>query len=163
MPVEIIGLHYLFTLISLISKNTEQAMVSMTRITSLPARTQFRLWLQTHPAQRKGTLRKLIDRSGLGVSLSAAYRAARDLGLRGKRRNRSRYDEFWRSLDWRLPDSSLASIWNVARGNIRNRRMLMGIGAPRWQLRRDARDPAFIRASEREQDRARQYVGQTPS
>ena len=54
----------------------------------------FGAWLRDHPLERQAlrdrrlTLGQLIERSGMAISSSSAYRLALRLGLVGRRRNR---------------------------------------------------------------------------
>jgi hypothetical protein len=79
------------------------------------------------------------------------------------RRNRTRYEPYWLTLNWRLPDGVLAEIWNVDRGNIRARRIRLGKGPPRWRLRRDHGHPVFLAAIALEKLKSKKFTGPRPA
>jgi hypothetical protein len=66
--------------------------------------------------------REIGESSGTVISPMSAYRIAIQHGVRGLRRNRSRFDEFWGRLNWQLPDSELAAIWKLDRANVQSKR-----------------------------------------
>src|SRR5436190_796025 len=114
----------------------------------------FRRWVRRrrrlaliHP------LPSLITMSGQVISISSAYRAAVEQGVRGRRRNRSRYDRFWKQINWALPDLVLARIWKTQRQNLRQRRRRLRVGPPRWRLPSADADSAYHRAVQRERRR----------
>src|SRR5690348_7847765 len=102
-------------------------------------RRHFRRWLRKHRrVARETPLRALLDRYAPGISPSAAYRAAVAEGVRGLRSYRTRYAGFWNLINWELPDSVLESIWGVARGNLRQRRLRTAKGSPLFVASTDA-------------------------
>src|SRR4051812_45638364 len=65
------------------------------------ARQAFRRWLRHH--RRLAAVMELpalLRRYRGRISVSAAYRAALAEGVRGKRRNNTRYETFWRAINW---------------------------------------------------------------
>jgi hypothetical protein len=126
-------------------------------------RAQFRKWLRDHRRQAADmSLSRLVRCFNSPISLSAAYRVALAAGLRGKRRNRTRYEQFWSLIDWSLPDSVLSDVWGVKRGNLRQRRVRLGIDAPRFNVLRDFRSAQFVKAVSDERRRAAEYAGPRP-
>jgi hypothetical protein len=81
----------------------------------------------------------------------------------GSRLNRTRYESFWESLNWKLPDGALCEIWNVDRGNIRARRVCLRKGPPRWRPRRDHGHPVFLAAIALEKLKSKQFTGLRPA
>src|SRR4051812_21249754 len=93
-------------------------------------RSQFQQWLHRHRALVLTTpLPAVLRRFGHNITLSSAYRVAVAEGLRGRRRNDTRYVEFWNTINWALPDNTLHRIWGVTRGNLRQRRLRIGAGS----------------------------------
>src|SRR5688500_7786694 len=89
----------------------------------------FRSWLRhRRRAIKKLELREMLALYDGDISVSAAYRAAVAEGLLGQRQNHTRYARFWDTINWRLPDSVLSAAWGVMRGNIRHRRVRLGVG-----------------------------------
>ncbi len=80
-----------------------------------------------------------------------------------RRSYRSRYIPFWRTINWMLPDSVLAEIWNVDRGNIRARRVRLRRGSPRWRRVRDQFNPVFQAATAVESLKAKKFTGPRPA
>src|SRR5690242_4400915 len=95
-------------------------------------RHRFRSWLVGQRFAPDMTLRLLMEKFGRPISVSSAYRIAVTVGLRGRRRNRTRYQGFWDAINWELPDSTLSRIWGVTRGNLRQRRVRLAAGPPRF-------------------------------
>jgi hypothetical protein len=123
----------------------------------------FRMWLRKNRrAVRKLELPEMLARYGGDISVSAAYRAAIAEGLRGKRCNGTRYAPFWATINWRLPDSVLSAIWGVMRGNIRQRRVRLGVGDATYDGRLDMKNPAYLEEVDREKRRARRFEGPRP-
>ena len=125
----------------------------------------FASWLSAAPSRdelRSEALVTLIRRSGIAISWSSAYRVARRLGVRGKYRNRSRYDGFWAVVNWRLPDGTLSEVWGTLRGNLRQRRLRMNAGPPRWRAYHDADDADFRHAVLVERRKAARFRGPRP-
>ncbi len=79
------------------------------------------------------------------------------------RRNRSRFDDFWQSVNWQLPDSTLSQVWQVDRGNLHARRIRLGHPPPRWQVLRDQSNPVFGAAISLEKLKARKFAGAKPA
>jgi hypothetical protein len=127
------------------------------------ARQDFRQWLRKHrQLARETPLRVLLNRYARDISSSAAYRAAVDEGVRGLRSYRTRYAGFWNLINWELPDGVLESIWGVARGNLRQRRLRTAMASPLFVASTDACDPRFIDAIRREKQLERRYDGPRP-
>lgn len=126
-------------------------------------RRDFQTWLLRHCRQAAVTpMPALLKRYGGGITVSSAYRLALKAGLRGRRRNRTRYTAFWMFVNWELPDSVLERVWKVARGNLRQRRLRLGVGPPVFRTRYDHADRRFLTAVAREEQRARDYTGPRP-
>lgn len=104
----------------------------------------------------------LLRRYGGLISTSAAYRAALAEGVRGKRRNNTRYEGFWRTINWVLPDSVLSNVWGVSRGNLRQRRVRLGVGDPAYDARFDFTKASFLDVVAFEVQRAAAYTGPRP-
>jgi hypothetical protein len=104
----------------------------------------------------------LLRRYGQPISLPSAYRIAVAEGLRGARRNRSRYDQFWKLVDWELPDGVLERIWGVWRGNLRNRRLRTDAGSASFSAGVDHADRRFREAVARQIRAAVKYHGPRP-
>jgi len=83
--------------------------------------------------------------------------------LQRTRRKHSRYDTFWITVNWKLPDTVLASVWTVDRGNIRARRVRLHKGPPRWRLRRDHGHPVFLAAIALEKLKSKKFTGPRPA
>src|SRR3954471_21008812 len=79
------------------------------------------------------------------------------------RLNRTRYSDFWRTIDWSLPDLMLAEIWQVDRANLRARRVRLGAGRPRWRLVKHRQSAVFLAAVARERVKARRFTGPRPA
>jgi hypothetical protein len=128
------------------------------------AKESFRSWLRTYQASTCGlTMAAMLQLFGGKLSRPSAYRIARSEGLKGHRRNRTRYERFWSMLNWKLPDTELARIWRVDRGNLRARRVRLGIKASQWRLPRARRDPRYRDALLRELHHAAAYRGPRPA
>lgn len=124
----------------------------------------FRAWLTGHRLLACNfPISALAQLAGVSISASAAYRLAVAEGLRGERFNRTRYAQFWSTVNWQLPDTDLSRIWGVSRQNLRARRARLGVGRPRWRLPGAANDLAYRRAVAREQRRSRSYRGPRPA
>ena len=129
----------------------------------IQARQNFRQWLcHNRRRARKTPLPKLMTDFQGRISQSSAYRAAMKEGVRGQRHNYSRYGEFWRLIDWALPDLSLEQIWGVSRQNVRHRRVRIGAGAPKFSARAQNWPDEFITAFSREIVKAQKYHGPRP-
>lgn len=127
-------------------------------------RQDFKRWLRKHRRLAlSASFPAVVRAHGSGISVAAAYRVAVAVGLRGARRNRTRYARFWTMLNWDLPDGVLSAIWGVAYGNLRQRRVRMGVGAPKFTIRNSASDPTFLDAVRRERRRRSSYTGPRPS
>jgi hypothetical protein len=123
----------------------------------------FSEWLRNQHMPSSIRLNQIIVPYGRPISTSAAYRACRSLGVKGHRTNKSRYDSFWHGLNWSLPNSILAQIWGIDYGNLRARRIRLGIHPPKWLVRRDAAKQAFQLAIQAEKLKRRYYRGPRPS
>jgi hypothetical protein len=126
-------------------------------------RLAFQAWLRERGQSFKGdSLRQLIKEFGRPISFAAAYRVAVGYGLFGRRRNSSRYCDFWELIDWRLPNRVLASIWKVDRSSIRSRRILHRLSRPEWSTNSDFRSPTFCRIAKRQIALSAALVGSRP-
>lgn len=96
------------------------------------------------------------------ISMSAAYRVAVTEGMKGNRKYRTKYGRFWSTINWRLPDNTLSVIWGVMRGNIRQRRLRLGVGGAVYSARRDTKDPNYKQEVAKEQRLANSFVGPRP-
>lgn len=128
-----------------------------------PKRRKFGQWLSAkkHVAHSI-SMPQLIAQSGMCVSVATAYRTAVALGVRGQRRNHTRYSIFWSRIDWRLPDMVLGRIWGVSRQNVRHRRKRDRRDAPRWRLPHAISDREYVNAIRQERKRAGRYSGPVP-
>jgi hypothetical protein len=123
----------------------------------------FAMWLRSHRPRAEVTgLPDLVREFGGNISLSSAYRIAVRMGAKGRRHNRSRYDEFWEIVNWDLPDSVLSELWGVARGNLRQRRVRLGKGKCAFNVRNSRHSSDFKRQVQCEEGRARNYDGPRP-
>lgn len=126
-------------------------------------RRSFRHWLRKH---RRDALRmplvELITRYGHDISVATAYRVAISEGLRGLRRNMTRYSEFWDTINWALPDRVLTRIWGVSRQNLRQRRLRTRVGSAKHASSGSLCEPAFRRAVAQESQKASRYAGLRP-
>jgi hypothetical protein len=126
-------------------------------------RRRFKDWLLCNRrAARQHPFGELLATYPGNISLSSAYRVALTAGLRGARRNHSKYAAFWEGINWELSDAILAAVWNVSRGNIRQRRLRLGVGTPRFAARNMTTDPHFIEAVTQEKQHAEHYNGPRP-
>lgn len=126
-------------------------------------RQAFQQWLAANRREvRKMPIREVLAIYGGHISVSAAYRIAVGLGLRGKRRNASRYDKFWATINWRLPDTTLSAIWGVGRGNIRQRRVRLGVDDPSYDGRLDQHHPGFQEETAAELRRFQRFSATIP-
>jgi hypothetical protein len=129
----------------------------------MQVRLVFRQWLRRHRRRAKKTpIPKLMTEFHGRISQSSAYRAAMKEGLRGRRYNSTRYTEFWGIINWALPDHSLEQIWGVSRQNVRHRRVRIGAGEPKFSARGKTWPDEFVRAFEREIEKAQNYHGPRP-
>ncbi len=126
------------------------------------ARNRFAAWLTSNAKARRLGVPAMLKLYGRSISYSAAYRVLVDMGLRGQRNNRSRYERFWQQVNWRLPDIVLSAVWGTWRGNLRSRRLRIKAPAPRWQLTVDRKNPGYQRALAREQAKAAAFTGSRP-
>jgi hypothetical protein len=135
----------------------------MKHLTGATQRQQFRDWLRVHSDLVANIpFPSAVRLYGKAISVSSAYRLAVEEGLRGARRNRTRYEAFWSIIDWRLPDTSLARIWGVARGNLRQRRLRVRAGLPRFCAKAHSDNARYRIAIAKEEERARSYSGPRP-
>src|SRR5688572_26396631 len=111
---------------------------------------------------RKLPFRALLRRYGRTISFAAAYRIAVAERVAGVRRNHTQYAHFWQKVNWELPDSVLERVWGVTRGNLRQRRLRMGMGRPAFLLPADTTNARYRLALARERRRARSYHGPRP-
>lgn len=126
-------------------------------------RNRFSQWLQKRGNSEEDIpLRSLIQLSGMPISVSSAYRVAARAGLRGRRRNSTRYGAFWLLVNWDLPDRILTRIWGVSRQTLRQRRLLTGIGAAKLAERGSPLSQASRKAIKKEWRKARRFSGQRP-
>jgi len=126
-------------------------------------RQQFARWLQNRNASGVDiALPSLIRLSGVPISVSSAYRVAARAGLRGRRRNSTRYGAFWLRVNWDLPDRILTRIWGVSRQTLRQRRLLTGIGAAKLAERGSPLSQASRKAIKKEWRKAERFSGQRP-
>ncbi len=126
-------------------------------------REQFRRFLKGRPKQAKETnIDELIRLSKLDLTTSSAYRIARSLKFRGTRKNKSRYSDFWKQLNWHLPDSDLAEIWGVERGNIQSKRRSLGKDRPMWSRAEWSTSSVYQQTKGQEEARAAEYTGRKP-
>jgi hypothetical protein len=126
-------------------------------------RAQFEKWIGLNrELAAKTPLRILLQQYGPHLSNSAAYRVALRSGLRGNRRNSSRYAEFWATIDWTLPDTILERIWGVARQNLRHRRVRIGAGDPHHSARGPVWSDALQTAIRHELNREKHFHGPRP-
>jgi hypothetical protein len=79
------------------------------------------------------------------------------------RKNRTRYDLFWRTVNWKLPDSVIATVWNTDRGNLHARRVRLRQPLPRWRVREDGEHPVFKAAIHLEKLKAKKFTGAKPA
>src|SRR5689334_14126287 len=115
------------------------------------ARQRFFRWLQKRGKSGVDMpLRALLDLYDAPISVSAAYRVSVRAGLRGRRRNATRYAEFWGAINWNLPDRVLTSVWGVSRQTLRQRRLLTGVGPAVLACRRGRLSRASREAIDRE-------------
>ncbi|MGE5609923.1 MAG: hypothetical protein ACM359_11765 [Bacillota bacterium] len=129
-----------------------------------PVRARFQAWVRDHYKGAIGrTVPELVQLFGGRLSKSAAYRIARSEGLKGLRSNRTRYARFWALVNWELPDTDLARVWRVDRGNLRARRARLGIEPSRWRLPSAYANPRYRRMLGREMRRAAMYRGPRPA
>lgn len=125
-------------------------------------RQQFQHFLAHHRhLAETATLDELVEQSQIPISKSAAYRVAFFLRVKGERRNQSRYDEFWAKINWGLPDSDIADIWEVDRGNVQSKRRFLAvtqpeIARPKWS-RLSPSVPAYKEALRMERNKASKY------
>ncbi len=127
------------------------------------ARVRFRGWLRNnHELALALPLPVLVRRYGRDISMSSAYRVALAEGVRGSRRNATRYAAFWKMINWDLPDSVLSTIWGVGRGNLRTRRVRLQLGSPRFDARCFPTSHSYHEAVSREKRRASHYRGPRP-
>jgi hypothetical protein len=77
--------------------------------------------------------------------------------------NRTKYFDFWKIINWSLPDTTLSTIWGVDRGNIRARRVRLHSGSSRWRLKRDAGHPVFLAAIGLEKLKSKKFSGPKPT
>ena len=131
--------------------------------TNTAQRQRFRRWIRLNRCKaKKLPLPVLLTRYGRAISFPSAYRVAVAEGLRGGRLNRTKYAAFWDTINWHLPDGVLAAIWGVFRGNLRQRRLRIGAGSPKFKYPDALFDPRFIKAVFREKQVARRYDGLRP-
>ncbi len=132
-------------------------------LASTPPRS-FRDWVARNARRLSSQpLKNIVDLYGAPVSQSAAYRACRSVGLKGLRSNATRYAKFWSAVNWRLPNTVLASIWEVDYGNLRARRERLRIGPPKWRAVQDASDPVYMAAVAVERVKARRFPHPKPN
>jgi hypothetical protein len=101
--------------------------------------------------------------SGICISSSTAYRVAKNLGVKGKDTKTTKYQEFWETINWELPDLDLSRIWNVDRGNIRQKRVFLEMHPPVWHKTVDSEDKEYKKALRKERKKAKQFAGHVPS
>lgn len=124
---------------------------------------RFREWLHANRARvGKMKVHQMVTLWGEPISRSSAYRAAIAEGLRGLRMNRTRYAAFWNLINWRLPDSVLSAIWGVTRGNIRTRRVRLGVGDAAYDARSVREHSCHRKEVDREMRIASKFNGLRP-
>lgn len=126
-------------------------------------REAFRRWIKRH--RKLVWQRPFLDLLRLyegEISLSSAYRVAIHENLRGKRRNKSRYSEFWSAVDWRLPDAALSKIWAVSRTTLRQRRVRLGVSEPIFVQSRDQGSREYLRLYRLEWQRSQSFTHARP-
>lgn len=121
------------------------------------------------PVSSSADLTRKSDRHGAGIKINLSLhklyvityniRMSRPRSRRPKRLNSSHYDLFWHTTNWMLPDAVLADIWRVDRGNLRARRVRLGIGPPRWRVMKDSANPVFRAALALERVKPARFVG----
>jgi hypothetical protein len=142
---------------------TTNSPLPVLRIPRADARIEFRDWLRRNRRTVANVaLREVLRRYGGDISLQSAYRIAVVEGLRGHRRNASRYAAFWEALNWDLPDSVLSAVWNVTRGNLRQRRLRLGVGRPKYRVHRHSTSPTFLAVVACEKRIASRFTGLRP-
>jgi hypothetical protein len=139
------------------------------------ARAQFAKFLKNNRKKaRELAIPELVaefcEQESLSINRSAAYRVAMSLKYRGHRRNKSRYDPFWETINWMLPDSDLSEIWGVERGNIQSRRKTLSMFAvenvldkPLWHRSEFEKSVQYQEAFVREKMKARNFKHPRPS
>ena len=131
--------------------------------TAIEQRQHFERWLRSNRSMAtKMPMRVLLSQYGLQMSKSSAYRIAVRTGLRGRRHNSSRYDDFWALINWALPDNTLEQIWGVSRQNVRHRRVRIGAGEPEFTAHGQTWPDDFISAFNREIEKEQKYHGPRP-
>jgi hypothetical protein len=136
---------------------------SSERPSTTTERERFQRWLLKHRRYVKETgLRTVLKQFEGSITWSSAYRLALTHGLRGGRRNRSRYDRFWNTVNWELPDNVLSIIWGVGRGNMRQRRLRLGVASTCFNARHDRDKPSFQILVQRERERAARFRDPRP-
>ena len=123
----------------------------------------FKIWLRAQSFTGNAPLPLILRRYKRRISHSAAYRVCRNVGLKGRRYNQTRYAEFWKRINWELPDTVLSDIWKTNRGNLRARRARLGIPSPRWRLPRDRKNVVFVTAIQWVVEKSREFRAPRPS
>lgn len=127
-------------------------------------RSRFRDWLLANRNEvDQLQLTELLRRYRGVISKSSAYRVAVAMRVRGTRQHSTRYAKFWNTINWRLPDSSLSAIWKVTRGNIRQRRVRLGVGDAAYNARWDRENESYLSEVAHERRRAARFEGLRPS
>ncbi len=80
-----------------------------------------------------------------------------------RRSYQTRYEAFWKTLNWKLPDGVLSDVWQVDRGNVRARRNRLRKGSPRWRQRRDQANPVFLAAISLEKLKSKKFTDPRPA
>jgi hypothetical protein len=131
--------------------------------TNAAQRQRFRRWIRLNRCKaRRLPLPILLTWYGRAISFPSAYRIAVAEGVRGGRFNRTKFDAFRNTINWDLPDGVLHAIWCVLRGNLRQRRVRIGAGSPKYTYPDALFDPQFTKAVFREKQVARRYEGLRP-
>lgn len=125
---------------------------------------KFARWADHNSRSLQGKeLRQILQMYPSGIHPSSAYRVLVDLGILGRRAYLSRFEEFWRTLNWELPDGTLEEVWGISRGNLASRRHRMKMGPPRFDRRADYHSAYFQHLVREERLKQRAFRGERPS
>jgi hypothetical protein len=80
-----------------------------------------------------------------------------------RQRYQIRHLEFWKILNWNLPDDMLAHIWNLECDTLRDQRNRGNHNLPRWVASEDGGHPVFKAAVQLEKLKARKFTGAKPA
>jgi hypothetical protein len=90
-------------------------------------------------------------------------KSPKEIEQREGRSYQTRYQTFWQTVNWNLPDGVLGVVWQVDRGNIRARRVRSQKGPPRWWLNRDHGNPVFLAALALEKLKSKKFNSPRPA